>query len=558
MKSSSHDFQKNHEQSLQQSKPISLESILLSDQEDDSTQAITDNITLFTHSTAWCVINSHLLNPRVCFGNFERGTFNLYDSVANENAKFARPYLPQELRIFIKNMRVINFSCHDIMPRCLHFPLQKDELKILLAILSNLNLNNSYSKIYKNKLIFLMRMAGRLMEGRLSFDASRILKDVINNGFTIKNDDVGIFSVPTDHPVEIDKKMTIRSIPLSKKLDNTRSIALNNRIFAIASSKAINVIDTEHQKNIIFNLEKIQKVCSVPNGNFLTCTKNGFIHEIIMTSDFDNLTMHQVTHINDTIGEFKISYGGERNYAISNIDKTRIYSGIQREYYKVELKEPFVDYEVNNDDIYIATENSVEYYQWGKQYATWNSPAQIRSISIDDMASSICCCTKNGCYIIDPRSPHINSLGTQNISNVVSLHMSPFLDLAVAITENGMITFDMRQPENTLSHVTISRLQSSSTLSPLNSPVHSPSPVHERFDIKGMWMPETRLFPVVFNDSFNITCPYLKMPILESYKIPDDKVVSIHSNLQLSIIHHENLITFIGGFEYPFHVPSVL
>lgn len=549
--------QKNHDQSLPQSKQISFESLLLSDQECDLPQANTENITLFTHSSAWSVINSHLLNPRVRFGNFERGTFNLYDSIINTNSKYCRPYLPQESRIFIENMRVMNLSYQDKLPRCLHFPLQDNELKILMALLSNLNLS-SYNKIYKNKLIFLMRMAGRLMEGRISFDASRILKDAINNGFTIKDDDVGIFSVPVDHPVEINKKMTMRTVSVSHKLGTTRSIALNNRIFAIASSKSINVIDTENKKNIKFNVEKIQNVRSVPNGNFLACTENGFVHEIIMSTDFDRLAMRQITHINDTIGELKISNGGERNYAISNKNKTAIYSGIQREYYKIKLKEPFIDFNVNNDDVYVATENTVEYYQFGKQYATWNSIGQIRSISIDSMASSIGCCTKNGCYIIDLRSPHINALCTQNCNNPVSLHMSPFLDLAVAITENGMITFDLRQPDNVVSHVSFSRSQSSSSFSPLNSPVHSPSSSSDKIDIKGTWMPESRLFSLVFTDSFNITCPYLQMPALESYKIPDDSLVSIHSNLQLSIIQQKNSISFIGGFGYPFHVPSVL
>lgn len=566
MMESSSDSLANRDSSLSQSAQRSLESLLLSDQEDDSLQSKTDNFTQFTHSTAWFVINSLSLNPRTCSGNFERGGFNLYDSVINKNSKFVHPYLPRDLRILIENIRVMEFSSEDKMPRCLHFPLQENELKVLLAILSNLNLNNNDNKIYKNKLVFLMRIAGRVMEGRVSFDASRILNDLIKNKFTIKDDDVGIFSVPEDHPVEFDKKMTIRSVPISKELGKTRAIALNKRIFAIASSKSISVIDTEKKKNIKFPVGNIQTVCSVPNGNFLTCSKDGFVHEIVMNNDVNGILMHPVTYINDSVGDFKISFGGERNYAISNNDRTKIYSGIQQEYYQINLDTPYIDFDINNDDIYVATENSVEYYQWGKHYASWTSPEQMASICVDDMANSIGCCTKSGIYMIDLRSPHINALCTQNCNNLVSLHVSPFLDLAVAITKNGIISFDMRQTESTLSQISfsssrspsISRSQSPSVQSPLTSPVSSSSSANEKMDIKGKWMPESRLFSLAFSDSFNITCPYLKSPILESYKIPCDNIVSLHSNLQISVVQQESFITFIGGYGYPFHVPSVL
>ena len=196
MKSSLIDFQSNNDSSLLQSKQISFEYLLSSDRHEEKVvEPKIDNISTFGHSTAWIVANSLVLNSRLCYGLFERGTFNLYDGEINENSKFVRPYLPQELRSFIKNMRVMNFSYRDKKLRCLHFPLQKHELRILLAILSNLNLSDNNSKIYKNKLIFLMRIAGRIMEGRLSFDASRMLKDLINNDFKIKDDDVGYRSI---------------------------------------------------------------------------------------------------------------------------------------------------------------------------------------------------------------------------------------------------------------------------------------------------------------------------------------------------------------------------
>ena len=89
--------------------------------------------------------------------------------------------------------------------------------------------------------------------------------------------------------------------------------------------------------------------------------------------------------------------------------------------------------------------------------------------------------------------------------------------------------------------------------------MHSPSSSnYEKIEIKGMWMPESRIFSVALNETFNIMCPYLKMPILESYRIPDHLVVSIHSTLELSIVQQENSMTFIGGFGYPYYIPSVL
>ncbi|OHT00806.1 hypothetical protein TRFO_07793 [Tritrichomonas foetus] len=516
---------------------ISFESLLPSDHDDDDLiPPNADNITEFTRSTAWYVRNSLLLNPRSYFGHFERGTFNLYESIYNEGTKFARPFLPKKIRNMIENMRIINLSSDDKLMRCLHFPIQDDELRILLAIVMNLNNDRNF---YKKKLTFAVRNAAQALPGRISYDAARILKEVGKNNYMNKNDHFGIFSIPTDKPVEHNNSMTIRSVPISQQYGNKRSVALINRIVAIGNDQFINVINTKRRENIRFPVQNNCFICSTQNGNFITCTKNGMIHEINLNNDSNvhKATMLQISNLNNQISELKVSSGGECSYAAVNENKTEIYSGIKDEFYKIELEEPLNDFSVNNDDIYVADENGIHYYEFGIKYAQWDSPKPVKSMSFDPMSLLIGCCTEEGCYLIDGRTPYMLGLGAPDWNNLESFLISPYMDLAVAITKDGFLTFDIRQPEKPISHLTFQSTPSK---------------------IIGEWMPESRLFNLAYNNTFNISCPYLQMPIIESYQIPNDNILSLHTNLQLSVVQQESSITFIGGFGFQFHVPSIL
>ena len=517
--------------------PISLESLLPSEFEDDDKPPNIDNTTEFTRSTAWYIRNYQRLNPRSYSGHFETGMFNLYESQYNEGTKFVRPFLPQELRYLVENMRVVLMSSFDKFPRCLHFPMQENEFKIIMTIFSNLNANHNFSK---NNITFAARCAARALPGRISFDTARMLKEISENQFKYIQDNVGIFSVPTDSVIEHEQSMTIRIIPKSNN-NPIESVALNNRIIALGSEKALRVIDTSKKKSIQFPIEKSTNICPVPNGNFV-CSSDRSIFEITINSnnDFD-VKLKKITQIPHRVNELKVSSGGERTYAASNFSNSCIFSGLNEQFYQINSDIPFSDFIVNNDDVYVLAKNKVEYFDRGNKFAQWSAQKDINSITIDTATLLLGCCTDNECYIVDARTPYLNGLciPTQN-TPLVSFQMSPFMDIGVITTKNGIISIDIRSPEKPFSHISLQSLSSNS--SPL----------------KGCWIPESRLFSICYNNSFSITCPYLQMPILESYQLPPNDVISLHSNLQLNVINQEHSITFIGGHGYKFYVPSVL
>lgn len=490
-----------------------------------------------TQPTAWFVKNYMNINPRAYYGQFEIGNFNYYDSHALHNSNYVRPFLPKDVRYLLLNQRVILLSHDNINPRCLHFPVQEDECKIILKICRHLY-NKGKSM---NQFVFAMRNASLALPGRVSFDIPRILKDLSENNIKIDKNEVGIFAVEPNRPAEIKEQMTYLSLPINPQLGETRKVALNNRIIAISSDNIIQIIDTENNKCQKYPIPDIISICSVPTGDFLTCTKSGFIHEFVKKENFDESIIYQVTNIDDKIGDFKVSEGGERSYAAANTKKTIIYSGIGEEFYEITFNKEFVDFVINNDDIYVATQhNTIEYYQYGQQFATWKSPSNITSLTIEPMSLSVGICACQKCYILDARTPSIIGLANFETMNPLSLHFSPFLDLSVVITDQGFSTFDIRQSNHVLSSVKVASR-------------------HEKLsNIKGDWMPESRLFSLAFKDSFLITCPYLGSPVLESYQIPFNDLISIHTNLQLNVIQQQNSITFIGGYGYPFHVPTVI
>ena len=519
--------------------------LLISDTEDD--RKVTDaDATEFTHSTVWYCRNSQYLVHRTYLAHFERGLFSLADAAASPATKYMRPFLPERVRDYVENLRVVLVGSQEVETRCLHFPITIEEFKLLVSFIARAK---THGKPSQERLVFAIRSAASAMVGRVGFDAARMVRECSEKNFAFVEEKCGLFTAQCGTRAKKAKPVRVATATRDPRLPGNRVVAMSGKNLYVSHSDEVRIAMLDEKRMLRIGVKGVVEMAPLPNGDVVIATWSGRI----VISSFVNSRPQalEAMNIQKPVMGAKVSRGGVPTFAVLGANRQFLVVGHETRGLTVTPSEKIVDYDINNDDCYVATDNCVHYYLAGEQVMSWDirpmyeqdkadRHAPIKSLCMDPMTMSIGVCTEDRCYLVDPRMPRvIGAADFRTPGKILSYHPSQFMDIGVILHSNGFATVDVRKPEAPMSKFSFAHQDD---LRPL-----------------GQWISGSRLFAMTVQDKFLIACPYLREPVLEAYDLPKGGgiVQRIGASLDLAYVHQPNRLTVFGMSGVEVSVPSL-
>ena len=510
--------------------------LLISDTEDDCTVG-DSNATEFTHSTVWYCRNSQYLVHRTYLAHFERGLFSLTDAGPTPETKYMRPFLPENVRNYLENLRVVLVGSKEVRTRCLHFPITSDEFKLLVSFLARAK---THGKPSQERLVFAIRNAANAMVGRVGFDAARMVKECNLKNFTFTEERFGLFTAKCGEETQKTSPVTIASASYDMSYPGRRVVALSDHSLYIANEQEVRMVQIVDKKVMRMRLSGVTAMQTLPTNEVMMASKNG--HIVCASTTDGQPKAAEVMNVATPVLRMKVSRGGIQSFALMGSDDQTMFFGTRSggAVNRVSFHEKVVDYDLNNDDCYVAQASKLLYFLAGQESMTWDlnemyeqtrvETGPITSVCMDAMTMSIGVCTSTRCFLVDARMPRLIGAAEFRVpGTILSFHPSPFMDIGVVLHDRGFATVDVRKPEAPMSKFIFSN-------------EHEVNPL-------GTWIRGTRLFAMTSGNKFLVTCPYLRKPVLEAYELPMNggQVVSLSADLNVAVVQQTQNLSVFGG-----------